>query len=154
MYLKVNLVSFQSRADTRVEDCFWLSELCLRAAIIEDDLKLLTQKKGISVGSAVASVLSGMFLHSLDGGVKFFVNLQRAGLTFVGKFADNILLIRKCLFGASVERAGYGPLEWVVFYQWYTCRRLLTVFGTVSAGKGRSLLEVLQTYGHAPASGF
>lgn len=92
MLLGLGLVRFKSRSGISVGDCLVLVDLNLQPTVAEVDGAVYTQKRRECIESAVAPILSENFLSSLDGSVKAYMNSDRDGSTFVGRFVDELLI--------------------------------------------------------------
>lgn len=84
--LEENIVAFQNNAGISVENFLRVLQLYLQATVIEVDSIVYIQKKGVCIGSAVAPVLAEVFLHSLDSGVRRFLEFHTSDSAFVGQY--------------------------------------------------------------------
>ncbi|XP_064464651.1 uncharacterized protein LOC135375945 [Ornithodoros turicata] len=92
-FLECNLVRFQSKAGISVSDFLRVLELYLKSTAISIDGELFTQKTGICIGSAIAPVLSEIYLRAVDTAVLSFISTVSTASLLVRRFVDDLLLL-------------------------------------------------------------
>lgn len=99
-FLEDNLVEFQSQSKTSVPDCLRISELYLQATVVKYDGVDFIQKQGICIGSAVAPVLSDIYLSFLDVRLVGLIQSRSPGVILLLRYVDDILV---CTTHASLS---------------------------------------------------
>ncbi|CAN7990421.1 unnamed protein product [Ixodes hexagonus] len=101
-FLENNLVRFQAQSGIAVADFLKILELYLQATVVRHDERVFIQKRGISIGSAVAPVLSEIYLSFLDLKLHDLIRNCSPSVVLVRRYVDDLLF---CSTDASLTAA-------------------------------------------------
>lgn len=93
-FLESKLTQFQSAASMSVTSFMRILELYLRSTVVLVDGKLVNQRNGVCIGSAIAPLLAEIYLHYLDDAVSSFLNMYvLTGTALVKRFVDDLCIL-------------------------------------------------------------
>ncbi|CAN7978382.1 unnamed protein product [Ixodes persulcatus] len=105
-FLENNLVRFQSHSGIGEADFLRILELYLKATVVQHNNRDFIQKRGICIGSAVAPILSEIYLSYLDLKLHDIIRNRSPSDVLVRRYVDDLLICSTdSNLAASLEKA-------------------------------------------------